>query len=313
MKNLKSEIENKVVLSVKNLTKKFYDFIAVNNVSFDLKSGEILGVLGPNGAGKTTTINMLLDLLTPTSGSIEYFGENLHQNRQKILEQVTFASSYVKFPQSLTVYENLNFFGKIYCLEKKIRKEQIEKNIEVFGLTKVKDRLAKNLSAGQITRLMLAKAFLPSPRVILLDEPTAALDPDIALNIRKFILDQRASLGISVLLTSHNMAEVQEMCDRVIVLKDGKILAEGTPKELASKVKNSKVHLLITENFERLINYLKENNIIYNIEQNLIEINIDEHKIADLLFTLAHLHVKYAQISIDKPSLEDYFLEIAKN
>ncbi len=308
------------ILSIKNLTKVFKsggifnpkEFIAVNDISFNLDSGKILGLLGPNGAGKTTTINMLLGLLNPTSGSIEYFDKNLSKYRSEIMLDVSFASSYLKVPTSLTVEENLNFYGKIYCLDRTFRKKQIEKNLNVFGLEKIRSRLAKNLSAGQLTRLMLAKAFLPNPKIVLLDEPTAALDPDIAFTIRKFILEQRKSLGTSILLTSHNMSEVQEMCDRIVVLKDGKILTSGHPNELASKVRISKVHLLVTHNLDKLINYLQENNLNYKLDQNSIEIDIDEYKIADLIYSITELNVKYVQISIDKPSLEDYFLEISK-
>lgn len=308
------------ILSIKNLTKVFKsgsifnpkEFVAVNDISFNLDSGEILGLLGPNGAGKTTTINMLLGLLNPTSGSIEYFGRGFSKHRSEIMLDVSFASSYVKMPGSLTVEENLNFYGKIYCLETAFRKKQIEKNLNIFGLEKIKSRLAKNLSAGQLTRLMLAKAFLPNPKIVLLDEPTAALDPDIALTIRKFILEQRNSLGVSILLTSHNMSEVQEMCDRIVVLKDGKILTSGHPDELAAKVRTSKVHLLVIGNLDKLINYVQEYNLNYKLDQNFIEIDVDEHKIADLIYSITDLKVQYAQISIDKPSLEDYFLEISK-
>ncbi|MCK9543012.1 MAG: ABC transporter ATP-binding protein [Novosphingobium sp.] len=304
------------ILSVNNLTKKFSNFIAVDNISFGLKQGEILGLLGPNGAGKTTTINMLLDLLTPSSGFIEYFGQDFQSNKQNILEQISFASSYIKLPRSLTVYENLKFFGKIYCLENNFLRVQIEKNISIFGLDSVKDRLTKDLSAGQLTRLMLAKAFLSNPKVILLDEPTAALDPDITLVIREFILKERESLNISILLTSHNMIEVQEMCDRVIMLKDGKILDIDTPQGLASRVKISKVRLLVSENFKELVNYLKKINLNYRSIHNLhnfLEIDISEQKIPELIFDITHIGVKYTQISIERPSLEDYFLKIAKN
>lgn len=309
------------ILTVKNLTKIFKThrlfkktekFIAVDNISFELNSGEILGLLGPNGAGKTTTIQMLLGLLTPTSGSINYFGKNLSSYRSEIMQQVSFASSYLKLPGSLTVEENLNVYGKIYCLPESIRKDQINKNLEIFGLTKIKDRLSKRLSAGQLTRLMLAKAFLPNPKIILLDEPTAALDPDIAIQIRKFILSQRESLGVSVLFTSHNMAEVEEVCDRVLILKNGKILASETPAKLAATVKNSKVHLLVTANLDHLIEYAKNKKINYKVDHNFIEIEVQEQEISNFIFDITKLEVKYTQISIDKPTLEDYFLEISK-
>jgi ABC-2 type transport system ATP-binding protein len=292
--------------------KKQENFTAVDSIDFELKQGEILGLLGPNGAGKTTTIQMLLGLLTPTSGTVRYFGTDFHKNRSAVMQQVSFASSYLKLPDSLSIEENLHLYGKLYCLPRDILKAQIEKNLAIFGLTKIKNRLTKNLSAGQLSRLMLAKAFLPNPKIVLLDEPTAALDPDIALQVRTFILEQRKNLDISILFTSHNMAEVEHLCDRVLILKAGKIIANQTPENLAATVRSAKIVLNITHNLEKLITYLKENTILYKIDKQFIEINTDEHAIADLLSTFAQLEIKYCQISIDKPTLEDYFLEISK-
>lgn len=309
------------VLSVNNLVKTFKtggifkkseSFTAVNNISFQLQDSEILGLLGPNGAGKTTTIQMLLGLLTPTSGSINYFGKDLLKDRSEIMQKVTFASSYLKLPGSLSVEENLNIYGKIYSLPTNLRKSQIEKNLDIFGLKQIRSRLTKNLSAGQLTRLMLAKAFLPEPKIILLDEPTAALDPDIAMQVRQFILDQRKNLNVSVLFTSHNMAEVEELCDRVLILKNGTILASETPAKLAATVKISKLHLVVSENLNQLITYAQKKHLPFKIEHNSITMDIDEHQIADLIFDITKLEVKYTQISIDKPTLEDYFLEISK-
>jgi len=309
------------ILKVKNLVKTFKtggifkkseSFTAVNNINFELQHGEILGLLGPNGAGKTTTIQMLLGLLTPTKGSIHYFGKDLLKNRSEIMQKVTFASSYLKLPGSLSIEENLNVYGQIYCLPTDFRKKQIEKNLEIFGLKQIRSRLTKNLSAGQLTRLMLAKAFLPDPQIILLDEPTAALDPDIAAQVRQFILDQRKNLNISVLFTSHNMSEVEEVCDRVLILKNGTILASETPAKLAATVKTSKLQLSISENLNQFIVYAKEKQLPFKLEHNVIRLDVDEHHISDLIFDITKLGVRYTQISIDKPTLEDYFLEIAK-
>lgn len=313
---------NNSILSVKNLTKTFksggffkkaQSFTAVNDISFDLKEGEILGFLGPNGAGKTTTIQMLLDLLTPTSGQIKYFGNELTSaNRAQIMQHISFASSYLKLPGSLTVEENLNLYGKIYSMPKALRLEQIERNINFFGISKIRNKITRTLSAGQLTRLMLAKAFLPKPRIVLLDEPTAALDPEISLQIRRFILEERKKTGISIIFTSHNMAEVEELCDRVIIIKDGKIIASDTPKNLAALVKISHVKFLISENIEKLIEYAKQKNLSHEVDNDFVTINLEEDNIASLLTDVTKLNIKYTQISIDKPNLEDYFLEIAK-
>ena len=312
---------NTAVLAAHNLSKVFktgglfkkpHVFTAVDNITFSLKAGEILGLLGPNGAGKTTTIQMLLGLLTPTSGSITYFDKDFYRHRSEIMQHVTFASSYLKLPGSLSIDEALVIYSKLYCVPAAIRRARIDKNLELFGLTSIKDRLIKKLSAGQLTRTMLAKAFLPDPKIILLDEPTAALDPDIAQQVRTFILEQRRNLGVSVLFTSHNMAEVEEVCDRVLILKQGKILASETPANLAATVKTSKLHLVVTYNFDQLLLYAQEHHIPYTVQDNTVELALDEQDIADFLSAIAHLSVKYTQISIDKPTLEDYFLEISR-
>lgn len=304
------------IFTTGGLIKKLQIFTAVDTISFSLNSGEILGLLGPNGAGKTTTIQMLLGLLTPTSGSIEYFGKNFYAHRSEIMQQVTFASSYLKLPGSLSIYEALEIYSKLYSIPKTMRTVRIHNSLELFGLTAIKDRLIKKLSAGQLTRTMLAKAFLPNPKIVLLDEPTAALDPDIAQQVRTFILEQRRNLGVSVLFTSHNMAEVEEICDRVLIIKQGKILASETPAKLAATVKSAKVRLLVTHNREQLIDYAQKQQIPYTIQEQAtgqsIEFSLDEQYIAVFLSDIAYLQVKYTQISIDKPTLEDYFLEIAR-
>lgn len=308
-----------MVLEVNNLTKIFEtrglfskpeSFTAVNNISFQLNKGEILGLLGPNGAGKTTTIQMLLGLLTPTSGTIRYFQKDFVKHRTEIMQNVTFASTYLKLPGSLTVEENLKIYSKIYSIPSNVQKERIEKNIEFFDLSKIRNRLAKNLSAGQFTRLMLAKAFLPNPKIVLLDEPTASLDPDIAIKIRKFILNERNNSGTSIIFTSHNMPEVEELCDRVLILKDGNIVASETPFKLASQIKTSKVQFLISSNIDKLIKYAEENQLKYKIKHHYVEIDITDSLIPDLINDITKLEIKYSQISIEKPSLRDYFLEM---
>ena len=301
------------VLNVKNLTKIFpKDFKAVNNVSFEIKEGEILGLLGPNGAGKTTIIQMLLNVMTPTSGSIEYFGKDLIKYRTEILQNVSFASTYVKMPGKLTIYENIDIYGRLYRVPASLRKDRIEKLLKFFGMWEIRNKETLGLSAGQMTRVMLAKAFVNDPKIVLLDEPTASLDPDIADDVRKFILQQKTESGTSILLTSHNMDEVTEVCSRVLVLKNGTIIANNTPQQLAASVKNSRIHLLITDGIEKALSYVNEKKLNHKIENNVLEIEIDEHNIATLLNEFAKLGVTYDKISIDHPTLEDYFLEISR-
>lgn len=221
------------VLTVSHLTKRFGTFTAVNDVSFAIQSGEILGVLGPNGAGKTTTIQMLLGLVTPTAGSIHMFGLDLSAHREAILQQVNFSSTYLSMPQSLTVEENLWVVARLYGLREIPRRvDDIVKKLE---MEEFRHKVTRKLSSGQLTRLTLAKALLTEPKILFLDEPTASLDPDIAQKIRALLKEERRSSGLSILYTSHNMREMEEMSDRIIFLQRGRLVAEGTAREIVTR------------------------------------------------------------------------------
>ena len=301
------------VFSSKRLFRKRETFTAVDNISFHLNQKEILGFLGPNGAGKTTTIQMLLGLMTPTKGTIEYFGKNFKSHSKEILRKVTFASSYVELPSRLTVYENLDIFGRLYDLPSNQRKDNIVRLLKAFDLWEMRNKETGLLSAGQMTCVMLAKAFLPDPIIVLLDEPTSALDPEIALEVRKFILNQQSEYGVSILFTSHNMTEVTEICDRILVLKDGKIIEDRSPEEIAKKVGTARVHLeLDHDQSTKVVEFVKKMGLNHKLEGISIQIDIDEHKISSLLNNLALNGIEYLNISIDKPTLEDYFLTIVK-
>ena len=221
------------VLQATNLQKRFGDFTAVDGISFSMKPGEILGLLGPNGAGKTTTIQMLLGLVTPTTGSIQMFGMDLATNREAILQQVNFSSTYISMPQSLTVEENLWVVARLYGLSDIARR--VDAIIKKLEMNDFQHKVTRKLSSGQMTRLTLAKAFLTEPKILFLDEPTASLDPDIAEKIRVLLKEERRTSGLSILYTSHNMREMEEMSDRIIFLQHGKIVAEGTAKEIVDR------------------------------------------------------------------------------
>jgi ABC-2 type transport system ATP-binding protein len=310
------------VLQVSHLTKIFAGgmwpfssrkkYKAVDDISFSLKKGEVLGFLGPNGAGKTTTIQMLLGTLTPTSGSIKFFGQDFARHRIEILNRVTYASGYDKLPARLTIWENLDIVGRVYGLKNDFRQQRIKEILEFFNMWQMRDKETGMLSAGQATKIMLAKAFLSNPEIVLLDEPTAALDPDAAHEVRQFILKQQKEQGTSFLITSHNMDEVTEICDRVLVLKQGAIIADNSPEQLASSVASSRVHLVVTHGRDELEQYLTQENIIHQNADHEIVVEVDEQSIASFLIKLAQINVHYSQISIDKPTLEDYFLHIAK-
>lgn len=221
------------VLEVTSLSKRFGDFDAVNDVSFSIKPGEILGLLGPNGAGKTTTIHMLLGLITPTSGSISMFGLDLATQREKILQQVNFSSTYISMPFALTVEENLWVVARLYGMSDIPRR--VDDVIKKLEMEEFRQKVTRKLSSGQMTRLTLAKAFLTEPKILFLDEPTASLDPDIAHKIRTLLKEERRSSGLSILYTSHNMREMEEMSDRIVFLQRGKVVAEGTAQEIVTR------------------------------------------------------------------------------
>ena len=310
-----------IPLRVDNLTKVFEPtsffggtserFTAVNDISFELKQGEILGLLGPNGAGKTTTIHMLLGLTEPTSGTIAYFGKDIQSCRSEIMKQVTFASASMRFIGRLTVYENLSFYAQLYGIVGTDQVQQIEHYLKLFGLWDIKDRQASKLSAGENTRATLAKAFIPRPRVVLLDEPTAALDPDIAYAVRKFVLEQRDELGVSIVFTSHNMDEVSEICDRVLVMKNGSIIGRDTPASLAASVSKARVHLISKQSKEIAL-FAKEQGLKVTTQEHAVLIEMDEQSVASFLMQLTRKDLEYQQIAIEQPRLEDYFMEIAQ-
>jgi len=221
------------VVEVRNLTKRFQGFTAVDNISFEIKKGEILGLLGPNGAGKTTTIHMLLGLITPTVGSIHMFGLDLAKHRETILQQVNFSSTYISMPFSLTVEENLKVIARLY--ELKNIQRHIDDIVKKMEMEDIRHKLTRKLSSGQMSRLTLAKALMTQPKVLFLDEPTASLDPDIVNKIKSFLKEYQRSEGLSILYTSHNMREMEEMSDRIIFLQRGKIVAEGTAPEIIQR------------------------------------------------------------------------------
>jgi ABC-2 type transport system ATP-binding protein len=221
------------VLQASGLRKVFRGFAAVDGVSFDMAPGEILGLLGPNGAGKTTIIHMLLGLTTPTAGRIRIFGLDLCGHRSRIIEEVNFSSTYVSMPNSLTVRECLEVYARLYRIRD--RKARIDEVLRLFEIEDIATKIHRNLSSGQRTRLNLAKALINQPRILFLDEPTASLDPDIADKTRSLLLRIKEERGLSILYTSHNMKEMEEISDRLIFLDRGKVIAEGEPRELVAR------------------------------------------------------------------------------
>lgn len=303
------------VLDVEFLSKKFPGnppVTAVDAISCALDQGEILGLLGPNGAGKTTTIHMLLGTLTYTSGSIRYFGKEFRKFRSEILQHIAFASTYVNLPWKLTIEQNLNVFGRLYGLSGKEIKKRRGPLLERFGIGHRLKSKASELSAGQLTRLILVKAFLVKPKIVLLDEPTASLDPDMAKEVCSFLQEERKQEGTSMLFTSHKMDEVAELCDRILFLDQGKIIANDVPKNLVKTISVSRVELTIVDGMKRLIKLAEEMNLAHRVNHRWVELSIEEALIAELLARIVRLEISFSSIQIHQPTLEDYFLKMVK-
>lgn len=221
------------VIDVRNLTKQFDKTVAVDNISFAIDHTGITGLLGGNGAGKTTTLSMLVGVLLPTSGSINILGIDMLKQRGKALARMNFSSPYVDLPGRLTIRENLTVFSHLYNVPK--YKARIAELAEDLNITALLDRSYGNLSAGQKTRASLAKSLINTPDLLLLDEPTASLDPDTADWIRQYLMQYQQKTGATILMASHNMQEVTRMCGDVIMMRTGKIADRGSPQQLIDK------------------------------------------------------------------------------
>jgi len=221
------------VLAGIGLSKRFGTVTAIERLDYSVRRGEVLALLGANGAGKTTAMNMALGLITPSEGAMRLFGIDLHRHRIEILRRCNFCSAYTALPGNLLVHQNLDVFARLYRVPN--RRAKIAELLERFEITGLRDRVTAHLSAGESTRLNLCKALLNDPELLLLDEPTASLDPDIADKVRQSIRQIQRERGLSILYTSHNMRDIEEVADRILFLHRGKVVAEGTPDEIRAR------------------------------------------------------------------------------
>jgi len=226
---------NNTIIEVNNLVKQFKNSLAVNNLSFKINKGTIIGLLGPNGCGKTTTMGMMLGLIKPTSGTVFINGQNIEneKNRTNILEKMNFISPYIELPKKLTVEENLKVYGRMYGVND--LQDRISDLMKQLNLFDFKKRKTGELSSGQKNRVSLAKALINDPEILLLDEPTASLDPDVGDYIRSYIEDYASNKGATILLASHNMNEVERLCHEVMMMKNGEIIDKGKCGDLVNK------------------------------------------------------------------------------
>lgn len=299
------------VLSVSNLTKRFNAFTAVDNISFELKEGEILGLLGPNGAGKTTTIQMLLGLITPTTGAIEYFGNNFFRHRSECLQEINFTSTFNKLQNRITVWENLLVFSELYQVED--LKKRIDELVAYFEIQDILHKIFFDLSTGQKTRVNIVKSLLNKPKILLMDEPTASLDPDISDKLLSLIERFKKEEHISILYTSHDMYEVTRICDKVIFLDHGKIVAQDTPLGLTKRVQSAQLRLTFDTRKDQIETYLTTEKCVFQFDNDhVVVITTQETDIPKLIFDLKKLDVWITDIEVKKPTLEHVFLQIAR-
>ena len=222
-----------IVIEINNLSKMYKNILAVKNINFKISKGSIIGLLGPNGCGKSTTIGMMLGLIKPTSGEVLINNKNIEKDRTDLLQKMNFISPYIELPKKLTIEENLKVYGRMYGV--KNLKDKIAELMEKLNLVEFKKRKTGELSSGQKNRVSLAKALINDPEILLLDEPTASLDPDVGDYVRGIIENFASNNKKTILIASHNMNEVERLCDEVLMMKNGKIIDKGKSVDLIKK------------------------------------------------------------------------------
>ncbi len=304
----------KNVIEVKNLIKEYKEIKAVDNLSFEVYEGEILGLLGPNGSGKTTTINCLLSLLNYSSGSIKIFGKEMKPDSYDIKSKIGVVFQEVAVFDELTVYENVDYFCGLYINNKETRKKYIEDAINLVGLENFKNFYPKKLSGGLSRRLNIACGIAHKPKLIFLDEPTVAVDPQSRNNILDGIKKLRDN-GATIVYTTHYMEEVEILCDRVIILDKGKILATGTTDELKELTKiEEKISIEINDLDINYIDKIKElknvDDVRYSSNILLVTYKKGKNNLVEIMEYLKKNNIKYNKIYSERPTLNDVFLEL---
>lgn len=300
-----------IVLKVDHLVKDYGTFTAVNDISFEIEKGKIVGFLGPNGAGKTTTIQILLGITSVTTGKIEYFNQNFFTHRQECLKRINFTSAFNTLQGRISVWENLKVFAALY--EVKNAKKKIMDLVEYFEIQNLLKQRYWELSSGQKTRINLIKSLLNDPELILMDEPTASLDPDIADKTLSLIETMKKEKNITILYTSHNMDEITRICDEVIFLDHGKIVAHDTPLGLTKHIHVAQLNITFDKNKDLLQKFLTEEKISYSFHDNhVVKIESEEKDIPKIIFGISKVGIWITSLEVKKPSLDDVFLQIAR-
>ncbi len=302
---------SKTVLEVKNLRKTYGTFTAVDGISFSVPRGRIVGFLGPNGAGKTTTIQILSGVTLPNGGTISYFDQDFSRDRESCLQRINTTSAFNTLMGRISVWENLFVFAELYQVANS--RDKIRSLLAQLEATDLSSQLYKDLSSGQKTRINLVKSLLNDPELLLMDEPTASLDPDIADKTLSLIEKLRTERNLAILYTSHNMNEITRICDEVIFLDKGKIVAHDTPHNLTKRVSAATLRVVFTESNDNLRAYVREKQLEATYpEITAIEIRTVERDIPGILFDMSKTGIWIEDIEIRKPNLEDVFLQIAR-
>ena len=302
------------IIEVKNLVKQYKELKAIDNLSFEVHEGEILGLLGPNGSGKSTTINCILSLLEFSKGTIKIFGKDMKPDAYDIKSKIGVVFQEVSVFDELTVYENIDYFCGLYIIDKKTRKQYIEDAIRLVGLEDFKKFYPKKLSGGLLRRLNIACGIAHKPKLIFLDEPTVAVDPQSRNNILDGIKKLREN-GATIVYTTHYMEEVEILCDRVIILDKGKILATGTTDELKKKAKiEEKVTVEVNDLVPGYIEKIKElknvDGVTYTNNVLFVTYKKGKNNLVDMIDYLKKESINYNKIYSERPTLNDVFLEL---
>ncbi|HGM3507564.1 TPA: ATP-binding cassette domain-containing protein [Clostridioides difficile] len=302
------------IVKVNNITKRFNDKLALDNISFSVKEGEIFGLIGPNGAGKSTLINIITNLMLPNSGSIQINGLDLSKDYIKAKSIIGLVPQELALIEALTPFDNLEYFGAFYGLKGKLLQERINEALEIIGLTEVKKKKVKKLSGGMQRRLNIGIALLNHPKILILDEPTVGVDPQSRNHIFNFIKDISKKQKTTVIYTSHYMEEVEHLCSKIFIMDEGKEIAFGDNDYLKSLVStNTKLIMEIKNINAQLIFDLKNTKGVISILENnsLVELDIDKKlQLTDILSVVDKNNSKIVRISYEEPSLEDVFLNL---
>lgn len=305
---------SQTVVKIENLVKSYKELTAVDHFNLEIQEGEILGLLGPNGSGKTTTLNCLLSLLSFQEGNIEVFGQKMKPDSYDLKRDIGVILQNVAVFDTLTVYENIDFFCGLYVKDKNVRKKYVEEAIEFVELTEFRNFYPKKLSGGLLRRLNIACGIAHKPKLIILDEPTVAVDPQSRNKILEGIVELNRQ-GTTVIYTSHYMEEVEEICSRIVIMDKGRNLAEGTANELKRMIKNNEtiyidIRMLPLEHLQEIEQLKHVDSVIYADERLTVKCNGGNHNLIHIMDYLQANNISFGRVNSELPTLNDVFLEI---